>query len=360
MAQNTIKGRITASTGDPEDLTAANVRTILGLAAVATSGSAADLSTGTLPAGRMPALTGDVTTSAGAVATTIANAAVTYAKMQNVSATSRVLGRKTAGAGSPEECTLSQVLDMIGSAADGDILYRTGGAWARLAIGSSTNVLTVTGGVPVWAAAAGGSTTPPTKQYLTSGSGATYTTPANCKKIIIQMIGAGGGGAAATTNAGATGGTTTFNSINAAGGGGGNPSDGLGGVGGTGGTGSASLRLPGSAGCSITAATTSSTGGAGAPGIFGTGAPRQGAATGGTAAGVAGGTNTGAGGSGGFATVSTQHGAGGGAGEFVEFSITTPSATYTYTVGTGGNGGAAGVQAGGNGGSGLIIVEEYY
>jgi hypothetical protein len=44
MAVNTIKGRITAGTGDPEDLTAAQTRTILGLATVATSGSAADLS----------------------------------------------------------------------------------------------------------------------------------------------------------------------------------------------------------------------------------------------------------------------------------------------------------------------------
>jgi len=39
-------------------------------AAVATSGSASDLSAGTLAAARMPALTGDCTTSAGAVATT--------------------------------------------------------------------------------------------------------------------------------------------------------------------------------------------------------------------------------------------------------------------------------------------------
>jgi hypothetical protein len=39
-------------------------------ATVATSASAADLSAGTLPAARMPALTGDCTTSAGAVATT--------------------------------------------------------------------------------------------------------------------------------------------------------------------------------------------------------------------------------------------------------------------------------------------------
>jgi hypothetical protein len=41
-------------------------------APIATSGSAADLSTGTLPAGRMPALTGDVTSVAGALATTLA------------------------------------------------------------------------------------------------------------------------------------------------------------------------------------------------------------------------------------------------------------------------------------------------
>lgn len=39
-------------------------------AAVATSGSAADLTTGALPAARMPALTGDCTTSLGAIATT--------------------------------------------------------------------------------------------------------------------------------------------------------------------------------------------------------------------------------------------------------------------------------------------------
>jgi hypothetical protein len=52
---------------------ASGSRTALGLATVASSASAADLSTGTLPAGRMPALTGDVTTSAGAVATVVGN-----------------------------------------------------------------------------------------------------------------------------------------------------------------------------------------------------------------------------------------------------------------------------------------------
>lgn len=51
MAVNTIKGRITTGTGDPEDLTAAQARTVLGLAAIAASGSAADLN-GNIAVGR--------------------------------------------------------------------------------------------------------------------------------------------------------------------------------------------------------------------------------------------------------------------------------------------------------------------
>jgi hypothetical protein len=90
------------------------VKTALGLATVASSGSAADLSAGILPEARMPNLTGDVTTSEGAVATTIANDAVTYAKIQNVSTTSRILGRITSGAGDIEELTASQVASLIG------------------------------------------------------------------------------------------------------------------------------------------------------------------------------------------------------------------------------------------------------
>ncbi len=51
-----------------------------------------------------PNHSGDVTSVADG-ATTIANNAVTYAKMQNVSATSRVLGRITTGSGDVEELT---------------------------------------------------------------------------------------------------------------------------------------------------------------------------------------------------------------------------------------------------------------
>ena len=56
-------------------------------------------------------LTGDVTSSNRA--TTIADDAVTYAKMQNVTATDRILGRDSAGAGIVEEITPASLRTMI-------------------------------------------------------------------------------------------------------------------------------------------------------------------------------------------------------------------------------------------------------
>lgn len=96
---------------------------------------------------------GDITVSASGATWTIDNDVVTYAKMQNVSATSRILGRKTASAGDTEECTLSEVLDFIGSAAQGDILYRGSSGWARLGAGTSGQYLKTQGSAanPVWA-----------------------------------------------------------------------------------------------------------------------------------------------------------------------------------------------------------------
>ncbi len=100
---------------------------------------------------------GDVTVSSSGTVWTIDNGAVTYAKLQNVSATARLLGRNTAGAGVVEEVTLSQLLDFIGSAAQGDILYRGASSWARLGAGTSGQFLQTqgAGANPQWSTPAG-------------------------------------------------------------------------------------------------------------------------------------------------------------------------------------------------------------
>ncbi len=104
---------------------------------------------------------GDITVSSSGTAFSIDNDVVTYAKMQNVSATSRILGRKTAAAGDTEECTLSEVLDFVGSAAQGDILYRGASAWTRLGAGTSGQYLQTlgAGANPAWGTVSAGSIT---------------------------------------------------------------------------------------------------------------------------------------------------------------------------------------------------------
>lgn len=102
MATARIRGRTTAGTGVPEDLTATQVKAILaiatgdvsGLAAVAASGSASDLAAGTLPIAR------------------IADGAVTLAKQADM-ATARIRGRTTAGTGVPEDLTAAQAAAII-------------------------------------------------------------------------------------------------------------------------------------------------------------------------------------------------------------------------------------------------------
>ena len=110
-----VHGRTGAVVAAVNDYTWAQInKTTSSIADIATR-SAADLSSGILLAARMPALTGDVTTSVGAVATTIANDVVTYAKIQNVSVTARLLGRATAGAGDIEEIVLGTNLSFTGT-----------------------------------------------------------------------------------------------------------------------------------------------------------------------------------------------------------------------------------------------------
>ena len=95
MAVNTIKGRITAGTGSPEDLSAANVRTIINVADGANNYS-------------HPNHSGDVT-STGDGATVIGNSKVTNAKMADMAA-STVKGRITASVGAPEDIAIETTL----------------------------------------------------------------------------------------------------------------------------------------------------------------------------------------------------------------------------------------------------------
>lgn len=102
-------GNIVAATND---YTWAQIDKSTSSLADLTTRSATDLTSGTLAAARMPALTGDVTTSAGAVATTIANNAVSLAKMADI-ATASFLGRNTGGTGDPEVLSIATAKTML-------------------------------------------------------------------------------------------------------------------------------------------------------------------------------------------------------------------------------------------------------
>jgi hypothetical protein len=64
-----------------------------------TTTDASTLTTGTLPAGRMPALTGDVTSTAGSTATTIANNVVTSTKIADGTIANADIANTTIGVG---------------------------------------------------------------------------------------------------------------------------------------------------------------------------------------------------------------------------------------------------------------------
>lgn len=101
LAANSFQGNNTGSPGVPLALTVAQAKTLL---AVSLTSDVA----GTLQAAQFPALTGDVTTSAGALATTIAAAAVTLAKQANLPAHT-FIGNNTAGSAVPLALTIAQM-----------------------------------------------------------------------------------------------------------------------------------------------------------------------------------------------------------------------------------------------------------
>ena len=196
--------------------------------------------------------------------------------------------------------------------------------------------------------------TPQVTTY-SSGSG-TYTVPTNCRYLEIEVVGAGGGGGGSggTTGGGGgangtTAGDTTINStlIVCQGGRGGAGGQGsIGQFGGDGGDASGGnvVNRGGQAGTNMSAYNSTY------------GAFTGGGGGGACAFGRSGGRG---GGSGGTPVVM---GAGGGGGAYAKSIITSPAASYTYSVAAGGAGGAAGSN--GNNGeagvAGLIIFTAYF
>jgi len=139
VATQTFKGRTTAGTGDPEDLTVTQATALLntftsgsnnpGLKGLVVAPVLGDIGkflkgdgTWGTPAGGgggITDLTGDVTaTGPGSVAATIAADAVTNAKLANV-ATQTFKGRTTAGTGDPEDLTATQATALLNTFTSG-------------------------------------------------------------------------------------------------------------------------------------------------------------------------------------------------------------------------------------------------
>lgn len=95
----------------------------------------------------------------GTIRLSIAPAAVTYAKIQLTNSDAIVLGRGFGeGQGQLEELTLSQVLDLLGTAQQGDVLFRGATGWQYLAAGASGQFLQTQGALAdvIWEAAGTG------------------------------------------------------------------------------------------------------------------------------------------------------------------------------------------------------------
>lgn len=198
VAGFSVVGKATTGAGDAADITAAD-ETVLGRTAAGNVAFAA-LATGQ-----------------------IAAKAVTYAKIQDVSATDRFLGRDTAGAGVVEEITVAAALTMLGAfssvvlqqfTATGANTYTpTTGMKYCIAIstggGGGGGGADVTGAADCAAGAGGGAGGTCIEAFSAATIGASQTV----------TIGAGGTGGNDTGGTGVTGNNTTFGALHTANGG---------------------------------------------------------------------------------------------------------------------------------------------
>lgn len=114
-----------------------------------------------------------------------------------------VMANTTGGSASPTGNTISAVLNLLGSV-KGELPYVSStSTWSALAIGSTGQVLTVSGGVPAWATALSGIGKVSVQTFTTSG---TYTPTSGTTFAIVEMVGGGGGGGGGSSNVGSGGG----------------------------------------------------------------------------------------------------------------------------------------------------------
>jgi hypothetical protein len=83
-----------------------------------------------------------------------ASAAIALSKLATQN-NNTFVGNVSGGSAVPSALTLTQVLDSVGSAANGDILIRSGGSWTRLATGTNGHRLVLASGLPAWSAVEG-------------------------------------------------------------------------------------------------------------------------------------------------------------------------------------------------------------
>lgn len=173
--QNTVRGTISTN-GQSTDLTPSQLRTliqsdgyVLGGEGGISDGDKGDI---TVSGGGATWNIDSATITATEIASNavgseeIAGGAVTFAKMQNISA-ARVVG--SIAGGNAAELTASNVLDLIGSTR-GTVLYRGAVAWTALAVGADGQVLTThgAGADPTWETASSSSGGTTTMQHITA------------------------------------------------------------------------------------------------------------------------------------------------------------------------------------------------